>query len=260
MDVHNQCHALQLDAVTKNYRNNMLLDKISLDVKVGEVFGLLGSNGAGKSTLMKIVAGLVQPTSGTVFIFGTNAASRTIDLRKTVGIVPQDSNLERELTVEEALRVYGRLFGLESLQVQVEETITRFDMDTMRNKKVGRLSGGMLRRVLIARALLPNPRLLLMDEPTVGLDPDVRQDMWHTIQSLANEGKTIILTTHYMEEAARLCARVALLKQGKLALTTTPEAIRHYYGRAVSDEQALETLFIQLAKGEINSELLCNIQ
>lgn len=244
--------ALSLAGVTKRYREHTLLDNICLNVAAGQIFGLLGPNGAGKTTLMKIVAGLVRPTAGTVTIYGMDAAQRTQQLRRLVGIVPQDSNLERELTVTEALTVYGRLFGLESLHERVEETIAAFSLQGMRQKRVGRLSGGMMRRVLIARALLPKPQLLLLDEPTVGLDPDVRQEIWQIIQELAASGKTMLLTTHYMEEAARLCAHIALLKAGRLALVATPEEIQQRYGSAASNEEALEALFIQLAKGEID--------
>lgn len=244
--------ALSLSGVTKRCREHTLLDNICLNVDGGQIFGLLGPNGAGKTTLMKIVAGLVRPTAGTVSIFGIDSAQQTPQLRRLVGIVPQDSNLERELTVTEALTVYGRLFGLESLRERVEETIAAFSLQGMREKRVGRLSGGMMRRVLIARALLPKPQLLLLDEPTVGLDPDVRQEIWQIIQELAAAGKTMLLTTHYMEEAARLCAHIALLKAGRLALVATPDEIQQRYGGAASNEEALEALFIQLAKGEIN--------
>jgi ABC-2 type transport system ATP-binding protein len=244
--------ALSLSGVTKHCGEHTLLDNICLNVDGGQIFGLLGPNGAGKTTLMKIVAGLVRPTAGTVSIFGIDTAQQTAQLRRLVGIVPQDSNLERELTVTEALTVYGRLFGLQSLRERVEETITAFSLQGMREKRVGRLSGGMMRRVLIARALLPKPQLLLLDEPTVGLDPDVRQEIWQIIQGLAAAGKTMLLTTHYMEEAARLCAHIALLKAGRLALVATPDEIQQRYGGAASNEEALEALFIQLAKGEIN--------
>lgn len=244
--------ALSLSGVTKRCREHTLLDNICLNVDGGQIFGLLGPNGAGKTTLMKIVAGLVRPTAGTVTIFGIDAAQQTPQLRRLVGIVPQDSNLERELTVTEVLTVYGRLFGLESLRERVEETIVAFSLQGMREKRVGRLSGGMMRRVLIARALLPKPQLLLLDEPTVGLDPDVRQEIWQIIQELAASGKTMLLTTHYMEEAARLCAHIALLKAGRLALVATPDEIQQRYGGAASNEEALEALFIQLAKGEID--------
>ncbi|EGO62551.1 Nod factor export ATP-binding protein I [Acetonema longum DSM 6540] len=250
--MNNSAPALNLAGVTKRHRENTLLDNICLQVEAGQIYGLLGPNGAGKSTLMKIIAGLVRPTAGTVTIFGIDASLQTPELRRLVGIVPQDSNLERELTVPEALTVYGRLFGLEKVEEKVEETIARFSLEGMRQKRVGRLSGGMMRRVLIARALLPEPELLLMDEPTVGLDPDVRQEIWQIIQALTVSGKTILLTTHYMEEAARLCAHIALLKAGRLALVATPDEIQRRYGGDVSNEEALETLFIQLAKGGID--------
>lgn len=155
--MNNSALALHLAGVTKRHGENTLLDTICLQVDAGQIFGLLGPNGAGKSTLMKIIAGLVRPTAGKVTIFGINAALQTPELRRLVGIVPQDSNLERELTVPEALTVYGRLFNLEKVEERVEATIARFSLEGMRRKRVGRLSGGMMRRVLIARALLPKP-------------------------------------------------------------------------------------------------------
>lgn len=241
---------LRLDGLSKRYGTHTALDNVSLTVEAGQVFGLLGPNGAGKTTLMKIVAGLIRPTAGKVSIFGLDACLRTTDLKRLVGIVPQDGNLERELTVEEALTVYGRLFGLCGLAGRVRETIAAHSLEGMRHKRVGVLSGGMMRRVLIARALMPEPELLLLDEPTVGLDPDVRQEIWQIIQSLAQSGKTMLLTTHYMEEAARLCAHIAILRAGRLALLSTPQEIQRRYGGAASNEAALEALFIQLAKGE----------
>jgi ABC-type multidrug transport system ATPase subunit len=226
------------------------LDNISLTVAAGQVFGLLGPNGAGKTTLMKITAGLVRPTAGTVSIFGLDASVRTPQLRRLVGIVPQESNLERELTVTEALTVYGRLFGLNGLAERVEEIIAAYSLEGMRHKRVGVLSGGMMRRVLIARALMPKPQLILLDEPTVGLDPDIRQEIWQIIRELAVAGKTVLLTTHYMEEAAKLCAHIAILKTGRLALLATPAEIQRRSGGTGSNEEALEALFIQLAKGD----------
>jgi ABC-2 type transport system ATP-binding protein len=240
---------LMLTDVTKVYEKQKVLDNLSLTVKAGEVFGLLGPNGAGKTTAMKVIAGLVRPNSGSVRIFGLDTASKSVTVKQLVGLVPQDNNLERELTVEEALRVYGRLFAIPDLKQQVEEKLTEFSLGAVRDKRVGLLSGGMARRVLIARALLPQPELLLLDEPTVGLDPDVRHEIWDIIQRLAAEGKTVVLTTHYMEEAEKLCHRVAMLRTGRLVLLDTPDGIRNRLGTKDGAAAALETVFIQLAKG-----------
>jgi ABC-2 type transport system ATP-binding protein len=156
--------------------------------------------------------------------------------------------MERELTVEETLLVYGRLFAVPDLGRRMEEMLTDFSLQAIRHKKIGLLSGGMARRALIARALLPKPELLLLDEPTVGLDPDVRQDIWNIVRRLAGEGKTVVLTTHYMEEAEKLCQRVAMLRTGRLALLDAPENIRERLGAQDSAAAALETVFIQLAR------------
>lgn len=241
--------ALCLKNLTKYHRKSILLDSVSLNVPVGQIFGLLGPNGAGKSTLMKIIAGIVRPTTGTITIYGQDASRRSPQLRRVVGIVPQDSNLEREVTVIEALTIYGRLFAVPELKLRLETIMTEFSLHELRHKRVGTLSGGMTRRVLIARALLPNPQLLLLDEPTVGLDPDVRREIWQIIRGLAAAGKTMVLTTHYMEEAARLCGQIAIVKSGKLVILSTPAAIQQQFGG--NSEEALETLFIRLAKGEL---------
>jgi len=241
-------YGVTLTDVTKVYEKQKVLDQLSLTVTAGEVFGLLGPNGAGKTTAMKVIAGLVHPNSGSAQIFGFDTACKSVTVKKLVGLVPQDNNLERELTVEEALRVYGRLFAIPDLKRQVEEKIEEFYLGSVRKKRVGLLSGGMARRVLIARALLPHPKLLLLDEPTVGLDPDVRNEIWEIIRRLAAEGKTVVLTTHYMEEAEKLCHRVAMLRSGRLVLLDTPEGIRNRLGTTDSAATALETVFIQLAK------------
>jgi len=239
---------VKLTDVTKVYEKQKVLDNLSLTVKAGEVFGLLGPNGAGKTTAMKVIAGLVRPNKGSVQIFGFDMACKSVTVKKLVGLVPQDNNLERELTVEEALRVYGRLFAIPDLKRQVEEKIEEFSLGAVRKKRVGLLSGGMARRVLIARALLPHPQLLLLDEPTVGLDPDVRYEIWEIIRRLAAKGKTVVLTTHYMEEAEQLCHRVAMLRSGRLVLLDTPDGIRNRMGTTDSAAMALEKVFIQLAK------------
>lgn len=241
-------YAVRISKLSKLYQNKKVIKELTLDIPKGGVFGLLGPNGAGKTTLMKTIAGLVQPTSGQLTIFGMDALKRNVNLRRLIGLIPQDNNLERELTVEEALTVYARLFGVKGVKDKVEETICLFSLESMRNKRVRLLSGGMMRRVLIARSLMPDPQLLLLDEPTVGLDPDVRHDIWEIIKSLAQQGKTVILTTHYMEEAEKLCDWIAMMRLGELAVLDTPDGIQKHF-KSGSKTENLEALFIELAKG-----------
>jgi ABC-2 type transport system ATP-binding protein len=238
-------YAVETEELVKTYNNICVVDHLNLRIPRGGVFGLLGPNGAGKTTLMKMIAGLVRPTSGRLRIMGQDAGQRTPALKKLVGLIPQDSNLEREFTVEEALRVYGRLFGVKPLDSRVEQIIEMFSLQNMRHKTIRALSGGMMRRVLIARCLVPQPELLLLDEPTVGLDPDVRQSIWEIIASLRNAGKTLVFTTHYMEEAERLCDHIAMFRQGQMVFSDTKAALQQKIGYDAHD---LEELFIRLAR------------
>ncbi|HWQ60671.1 MAG TPA: ABC transporter ATP-binding protein [Negativicutes bacterium] len=242
------CCGVRLTGLTKAYEQSKAVDDLSLTVEAGEVFGLLGPNGAGKTTVMKVIAGLVRPTAGSVQIFGFDTVVRSPEIKRLVGLVPQESNLEREFTVEEALWVYGGLFAVAGLKRRIEETLEAFSLNEVRRKEVGVLSGGTARRVLIARALLPKPELLLLDEPTVGLDPDVRREIWAIIRRLSAEGKTIMLTTHYMDEAEKLCHRVAMMRSGHLAFLDTPERIGERFGTGDNTAGALENLFIRLTK------------
>jgi len=240
--------AIEVTDLCKIYGGQRVIDNLTLTVPAGGIFGLLGPNGAGKTTLMKIMAGLVRPTAGQLKIFGADASVRKPNMKCRVGLAPQDNNMERELTVEETLTVYGRMFGVSQLKRRVEETIEEFSLGDMRKKVVRSLSGGMMRRALIARTLMPKPELLLLDEPTVGLDPDVRHEIWEIIRKLSKAGKTIVLTTHYMDEAEKLCEQIAILKAGRLAFLDTPKGIEQRFGGADANGEALEMLFIQLAK------------
>ena len=240
--------AVEVTDLCKIYGGQSVIDNLSLTIPAGGIFGLLGPNGAGKTTLIKIMAGLVRPTAGQLKILGADASTRKPNMKCRVGLAPQDNNMERELTVEETLTVYGRMFGVFQLKRRVEETIEEFSLGDMRRKVVRSLSGGMMRRALIARTLMPKPELLLLDEPTVGLDPDVRHEIWEIVRKLATAGKTIVLTTHYMDEAEKLCEKIAILKAGRLAFLDTPEGIKNRFGGVDGNGDALETLFIKLAK------------
>lgn len=241
---------LSLRQVSKQYDKTTVVDQVSLRVGKGEVFGLLGPNGAGKTTLIKLIAGLSRPNAGSLEIFEAGQPKSVAECKRFIGLVPQESNLERELTVEEALLLYARLFAVSQPRRRVEAIMDEFDLFAMKDKRVGLLSGGMARRALIARVLLPQPQLLLLDEPSVGLDPDVRQDIWRIVRKLAADGKTIVMTTHYMDEAEALCDRIALLKSGRIVADGTPDALKALAASSPEAPITLETAFLHLIKGE----------
>ena len=164
-----------------------------------------------------------------------------------LGLVPQENNLEKELTIYESIYCYGELYGLKDIKDQTEALIQKFHMEEWREKKPRQLSGGMQRRATIARASLPDPKILILDEPTVGLDPAMRQEVWQQVQMLKEAGTTILLTTHYMEEAELLCDRISFLKEGRVLLTDTAAGIKH---RVMQDKGTLEDAYLSLVTGE----------
>lgn len=235
--------ALELNSVVKRYGEKEAIRGLSLRVEQGETLGLLGPNGAGKTTLLKMTAGLCQPTEGAVRIFGANMQACRKAVSGQIGYVPQDSNLEREFTVREALVSYAKLFGVADYENRVKSLAPRMPW---LQQRVETLSGGMARLALIARALLADPPLLLLDEPSVGLDPDMRQEIWNVIHTLKTQGKTVILTTHYMEEAETLCDRIALMKCGQLIQLGTPEELKKAACGAKAQTVTLEKAFLRL--------------
>lgn len=239
---------LRMENISKTYQGKLVLNSVSLTVDVGEVFGLVGPNGAGKTTLMKIIAGLSRPCSGQLSILGRDGFAGRAAVKHQIGWVPQENNLERELTVKEALTLYAWLFGVSNVKQRIKQIMIEFDLENIGGRNIGTLSGGMARRVLIARAILPEPHMLLLDEPTVGLDPDVRQDIWQMIRALAGKGKTIFMTTHYMDEAEQLCDRLALLKAGRLLMTGTPEKIKRMAQGEDDPKVTLEKAFLRLIR------------
>lgn len=230
---------MKIADVSKTYAGQAVVKAVSLEIACGKTLGLLGPNGAGKTTLMKMIAGLVRPDAGQIEVFGRAVGGRSLATRALLGLVPQENNMERELTVEEALTIYGKLFAAPCLPDRLATLADQFSLANVWRKKTGLLSGGTARRVLIARALLPQPRLLLLDEPTVGLDPDVRQELWQIVKQMEQSGKTIIITTHYMEEAAKLCHCVSMLCAGEVVWGDNVGA---------SSGAELNARFVQLAK------------
>jgi ABC-2 type transport system ATP-binding protein len=217
--------ALLVDSVSYRYGNRLALDGVSLSIAPGETFALLGPNGGGKTTLFRIVATLLRPQSGRVAVFGADVGIEAAAVRRTLGVVFQAPALDACLTVTENLVHHGHLYGLRgpALRARVDDVLGRVGLADRRGDLVSSLSGGLARRAEIAKALLPSPALLLLDEPTTGLDPRVRDDLWRDLRSLrADTGTTIVLTTHLMDEAAA-CDRVALLDRGRIVLEGRPD-------------------------------------
>jgi ABC-2 type transport system ATP-binding protein len=213
------------DNLGKQYQDLVALDGLSLQIPPGEIFGLLGPNGAGKTTTIKILTTLARPSRGTARIHGFDVVRQPLEVKKLIGVCPQEINLDRELTAFENLWIYGRLHRLPDLGARISELLEFGNLKERADSLVRDFSGGMQRRLLILRALVSRPRVLFLDEPTVGLDPQVRRQLWSLIQELGRGGITIILTTHYIEEAEMLCDRVGVLNRGRLIALDTPEAL-----------------------------------
>ncbi len=206
---------------------------VSFRVAAGEVFGLLGPNGAGKTTLVKMATMLTRPDSGLCRVGGADVAANPDLVKPLIGVVPQANNLDRELTVRENLVLYGMLHRVGKLAMKVEASLRAVDLWDRRDSLVSGLSGGMQRRLLLARALLPEPKALFLDEPSIGLDPQIRRQMWDIIRKVRIDGRTVLLTTHYIEEAEALCDRVGLMSKGRLVAVDTPDNLKLGVGRYV---------------------------
>ena len=199
---------------------------ISLSVRHGEVFGLLGPNGAGKTTIIRMLTMQTQPTSGTIRIGGHDLSRDPRTVKERIGVVPQHVNFDQELTVWENMELHARLhhMGATERTERIEDLLREMELAEVRNDNVRRLSGGMKRRLLIARALIHRPQVLFLDEPTVALDPQIRRHIWDLVREIAKSGVTVLLTTHYIEEAEALCDRVSIINKGELIDVQTPQA------------------------------------
>ena len=238
--------AIVIANVSCSRKGKKILEDVTLDVESGTVMGLLGPNGAGKTTLIRLVAGLARPDAGTIHVCGEDAAKRSVRFRRLIGLVPQENTLESELTVGESLLAYARLYGINDAKEIVHQTAERYHLSDFLDKRPEEISGGMKRRAVIARAAMTDPAVLLLDEPSAGLDPDLRHEVWALIRKLRDAGKTLLLTTHYMEEAERLCGRIAFLRAGRLRALDTAEGIR----AAAGDAKDLEQAFLRLSHEE----------
>lgn len=219
---------IEVDSVTKRFQDTAAVDNVSMKVARGELFGLLGPNGAGKSTLTKMLSGMINPTSGTIKVGGYNSRDDPMKVKESLGVVPQDIVLYDYMNARENLAFFGRLYGLSGskLRNRIEKLLKFTQLDEKAVKRhISTYSGGMKRRVNIAAALLHEPQVMLLDEPTAGLDPKNKFALWEIIQTLHKEGKTIVLTTHMMDEAEELCNQVAIMDKGKIIALGSPRQL-----------------------------------
>ena len=227
--------------LTKKYKDFVAVDGINFEVKRGESFGLLGPNGAGKSTTMKMISSVSQRTGGELTILGKEPNTHGPEIRAHLGVVPQKDLLDRELKAWENLFTYGRYFGLSRkfLKQKVEELLEFAQLTEKRNSKADDLSGGMQRRLAIARGLVNEPEILMLDEPTTGLDPQARHILWDRLFRLKEQGVTLVITTHYMDEAEQLCDRLIVMDKGKIMAEGSPAALIKQY----SSKEVVEVRF-----------------
>ena len=223
-------YIIEARGLYKEYSGYPAVKHIDFTVERAECFGFLGPNGAGKTTTMNMVQGYVTITGGTLRIFGMDVRGNERKIKARLGVVPQENNLDPDLSVIENLRVYARYFDIPKAEAQrrAESLLEMMSLSDKKDEKITKLSGGMKRRLMVARALINESDLIMLDEPTTGLDPQARHLIWQKLRALKREGRTMVLTTHYMEEAAHLCDRIVVMDEGKiLALGTPAELIRY---------------------------------
>ena len=231
--------AIEATNLVKSYDDVRALDGLSLAVEQGEFFGLLGPNGAGKTTFINTLVGLVRKTGGEVTVFGNDIEDDYREVRNSIGLAPQEFNVDRFFPIREVLMHKAGYHGVEEEEAKrrADEALELVGIYDKRHTRFDWLSGGMKRRLLLARAIVTDPDLLILDEPTAGVDVQLRHDLWRVINRLNDEGTTILLTTHYIEEAERLCDRVAIMDQGRKVTVATPEELM---------ERGSDTIFVEL--------------
>jgi lipooligosaccharide transport system ATP-binding protein len=239
--------------LVKQFGTSTAVDGISLEIKKGECFGLLGPNGAGKSTFISMIYGTVARTSGSLSVFGLDPKNQSREIKKRLGVVTQENALDESLTVAENMLIYCAFIGVpkEKRKKRVDELLEYMNLAHKKDSSIRALSGGMKRRLVFVRALLGSPELLILDEPTTGLDPAVRHLLWGKVRELHQAGTTIVLTTHYMHEAEVLCGRLVILNQGKIVAEGSPQKMINdhtpgYVGIFASEERSLVQKAIEL--------------
>jgi ABC-2 type transport system ATP-binding protein len=242
--------ALKITNLVKKYGETTAVDDVSLTVAAGEFFAFLGPNGAGKTTTIGCVTGLTSITGGTIEVFGQDVVKDYRAARRLVGLAPQDYNFDIFRTPREILLYNAGYFGIapKKARARADELLERFALTEHQTKPVNKLSGGMKRRLTLARALMHEPKLLILDEPTAGVDLELRLSLWKELQDIKTKGTTIILTTHYIEEAEKLCERVAIINLGKLVVVENTAELRRQHS-----DQKLEDIFLKLTKAEPNN-------
>ena len=225
--------AISFQSISKSYPSPrgpkgstfLALDRVQLDIEEGEFFGLLGPNGAGKTTMISILAGLTRATSGQVTVLGSNVQTDYAQARRKLGVVPQELVFDPFFNVREALRFQSGYFGIKNNEAWIDELLQSLGLADKAGANMRQLSGGMKRRMLVAQALVHKPPVIVLDEPTAGVDVELRQTLWHFISSLNKQGHTVLLTTHYLEEAEALCERIAMLKSGTIVALDRTSAL-----------------------------------
>ena len=237
--------------LVKKFDDIVAVDDLSFEVNKGELFGLLGPNGAGKTTTIKILVGLLQATSGKATIGSFDISKDMKEVQKKIGVCPQEPSYYKFLTGKENIELFGNLHGLpkDFIKKQTENLLQKVGLEEAGSRKAGKYSGGMIRRVSLAMALVSDPEVAFLDEPTVAMDPQSRRAVWDFIKDLKQRGKTVILTTHYIEEAELLCDRVGIIDNGKLIALDTPKALMEQH-----NAKNLEEVFIQLTGKSIRGE------
>ena len=232
--------AIRIEGVTKRFDSVQALAGIDLEILQGEFFGLLGPNGAGKTTLISALAGLVRPDAGRLAVMGHDVVSAYRAARRQLGVVPQELVFDPFFSVRESLEIQSGYFGIRDNAAWIDEILENLDLASKADTNMRQLSGGMKRRVLVAQALVHRPPVIVLDEPTAGVDVELRQGLWSFVRRLNRDGHTIVLTTHYLEEAESLCGRIAMLKQGRIvALDTTANLLRRFSGHTLRLRLAL---------------------
>jgi ABC-2 type transport system ATP-binding protein len=243
--------AIAIEGLTKDYGDVRAVDDLTLDIPEGEIFGLLGPNGSGKTTTINCLTGLIEPTKGVSMVEGFDAWKERSEARKVLGACPQETALYPYLTANENVTLFAELCSVpkNELSRRVDYVLEKVGLSENAERRVAKFSGGMKRRVSIAMALVHDPKIVFLDEPTVGMDPQSRRSVWDFIVELKDAGKTLLLTTHYMEEAEELCDRVGVVDQGKLIELGSPADLKSKYGA-----KDLEDVFIRLTGRKIREE------
>lgn len=230
---------IEVSELRKSYgekgRSIIAVDGLSFRIRPGTVFGLLGPNGAGKTTTIRLMTTLSDPSGGACSVAGFDVTRDPASIKERIGVVPQENNLDRELSAYENLLIYGLLHRVAGLRKKISEVLSVVDLDESRERVVQDFSGGMKRRLLLARALLTDPEVLFLDEPTIGLDPQIRRHFWNVIRKIGMDGRTVVMTTHYIEEAEALCDMVGIMSKGKMVAFDTVKGLKKLVGEYVVD-------------------------